>query len=156
MINFKTVLLTLCAAAGLHAQCAGGGLAVVVTKTNSTDGVSLAQLRKLVLGDVQAWPDKSKVMLVSPGEGPVFQCLISQVVRMSVSEYRKYVMSAEFRGEEPIRTKAADSPASAARVVSGAAGAFTVVDAATLQGLGGSVKVLSINGKQPGQPGYPL
>lgn len=157
MIDLRTILLTLIAGAALRAECVPGGLAVVVQKTNPTNGLSMAQLRKLVMGDVHTWPDKNKVTLVSTdAEGAAFKCVLSTVVRMSPPEYKKYVMSAEFRGDEPAHIRVVDSSASAVRTVGASAGSFSVVQASSLAALGASVKVLSINGKQPGEPGYPL
>ena len=39
------------------AQCASGSLVVLVNKNNPSDSLSMAQLRKLMLGDVRNWPD---------------------------------------------------------------------------------------------------
>jgi ABC-type phosphate transport system substrate-binding protein len=157
MINFRTIILTLAACAGLHAQCVPGGLAVVVPKNNPTDGLSMAQLRKLVLGDVHTWPDKSNVTLVATDqESAIFKCLLTTVVRMSLPEYRKYIMSAEFRGDDPLRSKTVDSSPTAVKVVAGFNGAISVVEANSVAAAAGTVKVLSINGKKPGEPGYPL
>ncbi|MGA2739696.1 MAG: hypothetical protein ABSG65_19930 [Bryobacteraceae bacterium] len=157
MINLRTLLLALTACAGLGAQCVPGGLAVVVPKASATNGLSMAQLRKLVMGDVHTWPDKSKVTLVSTdSEGAVFKCVLTSVVRMTPPEYKKYVMSAEFRGDEPAHVRVVDSSAAAVRTVAVSAGSFSVVEASALATVGGLVKVLSINGKQPGEPGYPL
>jgi len=157
MNNLRPLLLTLVACAGLHAQCVPGGLAVVVPKNNPTDGLSMAQLRKLVLGDVHTWPDKTKVTLVSTDqEGTIFKCLLSSVVRMSLPEYRKYLLSAEFRGDEPLHARAVDSSPNALRAVAGFAGSISVVEAGSVAALEGAVKVLTINGKRPGEPGYPL
>lgn len=157
MITFRAVLFTFVACAGLHAQCAPGGLAVVVPKNNPTDGLSMAQLRKLVLGDVHTWPDKSNVTLVATDqETAIFKCLLTTVVRMSLPEYRKYILSAEFRGDEPLRSKTVDSSPTALKIVAGFTGAISVVEASTLATQPGTVKVLSINGKKPGEAGYPL
>jgi ABC-type phosphate transport system substrate-binding protein len=157
MINLRIILLTLFACAIIRAQCVPGGLAVVVQKANPTNSLSLAQLRKLVMGDVHTWPDKNKVTLVSTdSEGAVFKCVLTSVVRMSPAEYKKYVMSAEFRGDEPAHIRVVDSSATAVRTVAASGGSFSVIEASSLASLGGAVKVLSINGKQPGEPGYPL
>jgi hypothetical protein len=157
MNKLRATFLFLIACAGLHAQCVPGGLAVVVPKSNPTDGISMAQLRKLVMGDAHTWPDKSKVVLVTTDtEGAVFKCLLSQAVRMSLPEYRKYLLNAEFRGDEPLQIRTVDSPATAVKSVSGSAGSFSIVGAGSVTALGGAVKVLSINGKQPGEAGYPL
>ncbi|HXM45847.1 MAG TPA: hypothetical protein VN924_31715 [Bryobacteraceae bacterium] len=157
MLSLRTISLALIACAGLHAQCVPGGLAVVVPKTNPANSLSMAQLRKLVMGDVHTWPDKNKVMLVSTdSEGAVFKCVLTSVVRMTPPEYKKYVMSAEFRGDEPAHVRVVDSSAAAVRTVAVSAGSFSVVEARSLGALAGFVKVLSINGKQTGEPGYPL
>ena len=157
MRTLRASILTICACTGLCAQCVPGGLAVVVTKTATTDSLSMAQLRKLVIGDVHTWPDKSKVTLVGTDpNGPVFKCVLSAVVRMTTPEYHKYLLSAEFRGDEPLRSKTVDSSAAAIRAVSTSAGSIAVIEASSAAALGTSVKVLSINGKHPGEPGYPL
>jgi hypothetical protein len=131
-------------------------MAVVVPKANPITSLSVSQLRKLLIGDVHTWPDKTKVILISTDADGVFKCLLTGVVRMSLADYRKYLLSAEFRGDEPLRTKTVDSPATSVRTVAVSAGSFSVVAASSLAALGASVKVLSINGKQPGEPGYPL
>jgi hypothetical protein len=157
MNKLSLTLLILFASTALHGECVPGGLAVVVPKTNATDGISMAQLRKLVMGDAHTWPDKSKVLLVTTDtDGTTFKCLLTEAVRMTTPEYHKYLLNAEFRGDEPLQIRTVDSPAGAVRTVSSSAGSFSVVGAASLSALGGSVKVLSINGKQPGEPGYPL
>jgi len=157
MTTLRGTLLTLLACAGVNAQCVPGGLAVVVTKTTATDSLSMAQLRKLVIGDVHTWPDKSKVTLVGTDpDGALFKCVLTTVVRMTLPEYHKYLLSAEFRGDEPLRAKTVDSAASAVRAVGAAGGSIAIVDAGSVASPGASVKVLSINGKRPGEPGYPL
>ncbi len=157
MNRLKVTFLFVAACAGLHGQCVPGGLAVIVPKSNPADGLSVAQLRKLVMGDVRTWPDKSKVTLVSTDvEGATFKCLLTQAVRMTLPEYRKYLLNAEFRGDEPLHLTTVATSASAVRNVAALSGAFAVVEANSIGALGGAVKVLSINGKQPGEAGYPL
>jgi len=75
---------------------------------------------------------------------------------MSDGEYRRYIANAEFRGEEAVELHVAGNGPSAAKMVSGAAGALAIVDAASLPAIAPTVRVLRINGKQPGEPGYPL
>jgi hypothetical protein len=157
MNKLRFTFFILFACAGLHAQCVPGGLAVVVPQSNQTDGLSMAQLRKLVLGDVHTWPDKNKVMLISTDtEGAVFKCLLTEAVRMTLPEYHKYLMNAQFRGDEPLHIGTVTSSANAIRNVAASAGSFAVVEASSIAALGGAVKVLSINGKHPGESGYPL
>jgi ABC-type phosphate transport system substrate-binding protein len=140
-----------------YAQCVPGGLAVVVNKGNPVESLSMAQLRKLILGDVRAWQNNKQVALVARDPSSKdFQCLLSSVVRLSVGDYRRYVMSAEFRGDEPMTIQIVDSDSTAARYVGGSAGGLAVVEANSLPAIGGTVKVVRIDGKTLGQPGYPL
>jgi hypothetical protein len=137
------------------AQCAS--LAVIVNPKSSVDSLSSAQLRRLILGDVRSWPDQKPVAIVSlDPSSPVEQCVMSKVVRLSDAEYRRYLMSAEFRGEEPLKLHPASSDQMAAKMVAGAVTAFAVVDAASVPSIAGSIKIVHINGKLPGEAGYPL
>jgi hypothetical protein len=137
------------------AQCST--LAVIVNPKSSVESLSSTQLRRLILGDVRNWPDQKPVAIVSRDpSSPVAQCVLSKVVRLSDAEYRRYLMSAEFRGEETLVVHPAASDQVAAKMVGGAVSAFAVVDAASLPAISGSIKIVHINGKLPGESGYPL
>lgn len=139
------------------AQCSTTSMAVIVNKSSHVDSLAVAQLRRLILGDIRNWPDQKPVAIVSrEPTSSVNQCVLSKVVRLSDSEYHRYLMNAEFRGEEAIVTQTANSDAMAARIVAGSPGSFVVVDAASVPSFGGAVKVVRINGKLPGEAGYPL
>lgn len=138
------------------AQCTSVGLAVVVSKSNPTDNLSMAQLRKLLLGDVFRWPDRKPVSVISrDGKSAVFKCVLSALVRMSDSEYRRYLSNSDFRGEQSVRMKTVDSDGKAAQAA-GSPGAIAVIEGGSLAAIPDSVKVIRINGKHPGEPGYPL
>lgn len=150
-------ILVLLMSTAARAQCAPGSLMVVVNKANSTDSLSMAQLRKLMLGDVRGWPDRKPVTLVARDfSSKTFECALAAVVRQSVPDYRRYVMNAEFRGDEPIAIQTADSAASAARIVASYQGAIAIVESSALNGIANAVKVVKVNGKAPGETGYPL
>ncbi len=109
------------------------------------------------MGDVRSWPDHKPVFLVTrDASTDVGKCVLSTVVRMSEAEYHRYLMSVEFRGEETVPSKKVDSSVNAARVVAAAAGGIAVVEPGAVAGISSIVKVVKLNGKQPGEPGYPL
>lgn len=152
-------IVILLAVTGLvaRAQCAGGGLAVVVNKANPTESMSIAQLRKLILGDVRTWPDKKPVVLISrDAASDVFKCVLSSIVRMSDAEYHRYIVGAEFRGGEPLAVRTVGSGAGAAKVIAGSPGSIAVVQVGELPAIALSVRVVKISGKSPGEAGYPL
>ncbi len=150
------ILLTLLSIQA-HAQCPAGGLAFIVNKGNATEGLSMAQLRRLFLGDLRNWPDKKKVALITPNpQGAAFKCVLSAVVRMSDSEYHRFIASMGFRGEEPLDLYLADSDPVAAKMVSSNPGGIAIVETGAIPAISLTVRVLRINGKQPGESGYPL
>jgi len=157
MTTLRVTLLTLIACAVLSAQCLAGGMAVIVNKTNTTESLSMAQLRKLILGDVRTWPDKQPVMLVSrEPSSDLFKCLLSSIIRMNDAEYHRYILSSEFRGGEPLAVRTVNSGAVAAKIIAALGGSMAVVSANELPALGGTVRVVRVNGKEPGEAGYPL
>jgi hypothetical protein len=141
----------------LYAECPANGLVVVVNKGNPTEDLTMAQLRRLFLGEARAWPDKKQVVLVAAQpQSPAFKCMLSAVAKMSDSEFGRHNAAAEFRGEEPIQIRVAVNGPAAAVIVSSATGSIAIVEAAELPSIASSVRVLKINGKQPGEAGYPL
>lgn len=142
---------------GARAQCVPGGLAVIVNKANPTESLSVAQLRKLFLGDVREWPDRKPVVLVGEeASSEVFKCVLSSIVRMSDAEYRRYLVSVEFRGGDPLAVRTANSGAGAARIIAGSAGSVAVVPVNDLPAFAAAVRVVRVNGKAPGETGYPF
>ena len=153
----RVIFLMLAACSCANAQCQPDHLAVIINKSNPTESLSVAQLRRLFMGDVRAWPDHKLASLVSrEPSSNVFQCALSTVVRLSDAEYHRYMLSAEFRGEEPMVVQTVDSDAAVARMVAGSAGGIAFVDMRSIAMVSPSVKVIRVNGKNPGEPGYPL
>jgi len=136
-VAFWLLLFSGCATA----QCVPGGLAVVVNKANPVESLSMAQLRKIILGDVRAWQNNKNVSLIARDPNSKdFQCVLSSVVRLSVAEYHRYIISAEFRGDEPMVIQTVDSDATAGKYVSASAGGLAVIEANSLPAMGSSVK----------------
>jgi hypothetical protein len=143
--------------AGLSAECPANGLVVVVNKNNPTEDLTMAQLRRFLLGEARTWPDKKQVVMVAAQpQSPAYKCMLSTVAKMSDSEFGRYNAGAEFRGEEPVQIRVAISGPAAAVMVSSAPGSLAIMGAAELPSIESSVRVLKINGKQPGEAGYPL
>lgn len=153
--RFLAVMALLAASVSCsYGQCAANSLVVVVSKANATESLSTAQLRKLMLGDVHQWPDHKNVTLVDATD--VYKCLLSVVVRMTDAELKRYTANVEFRGDEVVPTKWVDSSATAARAVAGSQGGVAVIQTSAAAALGDTIKIVRINGKKPGEAGYPL
>lgn len=136
------------------AQAAGGDIAVVVRPDTPADGLSLAQTRKLFLGEQQFWNPNLRVTLLLRGPAARERDVVLKVIYgMNEGEFRQYWISKVFRGEVASGPKVVSSNEIATELVNSLPGSVALVEASQVpKGL----KVLKIDGKLPGQAGYPL
>jgi hypothetical protein len=119
----------------LWLQAAGGDIAVVVRPDTPVDGLSLAQTRKLLMGEQEFWNSNLRVTLL---------------LRAPEAREREVVL---FRAEASSGPKVVYSNEMATELVSALPGSVAFVDASEVpKGL----KILKIDGRLPGQSGYPL
>jgi ABC-type phosphate transport system substrate-binding protein len=129
-------------------------LAVIVHGEVPADDLSLAELRKIFLGDRQFWEgDLRVVVLVPPTGSNERAALLGKVYEKSESQYRHYWIAKVFREEAQSAPKRAASTRAAGDLVRQIPGAISVADAAKVPP---GIKVLRIDGKSAGDPGYPL
>jgi hypothetical protein len=128
--------MALAIASSQPSQASGSILAVIVNKSNPDH-------RKLVLA--QREPDSE-----------VYQRLVQLVLRMTPSEYKRNLLRIEFQGAEPLMVKTLNSDDTAAKFVFNVPGAIAVIDAVPAGGAASRVKIVRIEGKLPGEPGYGL
>jgi ABC-type phosphate transport system substrate-binding protein len=150
-------LLTLTAAAATAAAAAAEEtprLAVIVHGGVPLSDLSLAELRKVFLGDRQFWTgDLRIVVLVPPAGSPERAQMLEKVYEKTETQYRHYWIAKVFREEAQSAPKRVESSRSAGELVRQIPGAVSVVDAARVPA---GVKVLRVDGKAPSDDGYPL
>ncbi len=150
----RAVLLALLAGALPPAVASGADIAVVVRPDTPADDLTLAQTRKLLLGEQQFWNSNLRVTLLL--RAPVARerdVVLKVIFRMNEAEFRQYWISKLFQAEVASGPKVVYSNEMAAELVSALPGSVAFVDASQVpKGL----KVLKIDGKLPGQAGYPL
>jgi len=132
----------------------GGDVAVLVHPDVPVDNLSRAELRRLVLGDREFWPGGLRVTLLM--RAPVAHerdVVLKSVCEMSEAQFRQHWIAKVFRADTAVGPKIVYSSESAMDLVKQIPGALTVVDAAAANP---SLKVVRIDGKLPGEPGYPL
>jgi hypothetical protein len=136
------------------AQAAGGDIAVVVRPDTPADGLSMAQTRKLLLGEQQFWNPNLRVTLLLRAPAARERDVVLKVIYgMNEGEFRQFWISKMFRGEVASGPKVVSSNEMATELVNSLPGSLAFVDASQVpKGL----KVLKIDGKLPGQAGYPL
>ena len=129
-------------------------IAVVVHPDVAIDNLPLVELRRMLLGDREFWPSGVRVTLLL--RAPIAKerdVAVQHVCEMTEAQFRQHWIAKVFRAETPNSPKIVYSGEMALDQVSRVPGALTFVEASAV---GKGVKVLKIDGKLPGQPGYPL
>ena len=130
-------------------------VAIIANGEVAADDLSLAELKRIFLAEQQFWPDRTRiVLLVQPPGDYARQVVLDRIYGMSEAEYKKYWVAKMFRAEVPSGPKIVFSVNMAGELVSSIRGAITFVTAADATSTG--AKVLRIDGKLPGELGYPL
>ena len=121
---------------------------------NAVDDVSLSDLAQILRGDRRFWNNKTPVVIVLRQAGaPERSRLLSEVVRMDDTEFKEHWMGKVFRGEASSEPIAVPSNGLASEYVSTNLGAVCFMPGVDVRS---GLKVLKIDGKLPGQAGYPL
>jgi hypothetical protein len=129
-------------------------IALLVHPDTPVDNLSLADVRKVFLGERQYWTTKLPVELylrapVSHERGVVLRV----IYQMSEAQYRQYWIAKILRAEAVSPPKTVSSNDAAMELVTGIPGAIVFMDARDVRT---GPKVLRVDGHFPGDPGYPL
>ena len=126
-------------------------LAVVAAKQSALEALSLNQLKRLYLGDPIQGPGGEKLLpLNRDPKSPERIGFDRSVLGMSPEAVARYWIDRKIRGQSGA-PRAVDPGPVAERVVARLPGALAYVRA---KEVGAEVKVLRIDGKKPGEPGY--
>lgn len=134
---------------------AGGDIAVVVNADVPVDNLTYAELRRLLLGDREFWTSGLRVTLLV--RAPVARerdAAVRDVCQMTEAQFRQHWIGKVFRNDTASGPKIVYSAEMALDQVKRTSGAITFVEASATVGKG--LKILKIDGKLPGQAGYPL
>jgi hypothetical protein len=121
---------------------AQSSFAVVVSKSNPATHVTKAQLRRMVMGEMNAWPAGGKVAVMLPGPGdPARVAMLKEVCGMSESDFGKYIAQKAFGGDTTA-PKILPSTAVVAKVVQLTGGSVGIVSAGDVND---AVKLLAVD-----------
>lgn len=129
-------------------------LAIVVNRSNPVDNLSLAELRRVFLGNRSYWVNGRRITLVmrDPGE-PERKTILREVCGMNEDQLKTHFLHGLFTGEILVAPKTLATPTGVRKFifnVPGAIGYLRISDVDT------SVKVLRIDDLLPGDKGYRL
>lgn len=129
-------------------------VAILVNPATRVDNLSLAQLRQIMLGNQQFWPDRQPiVLLVRAPVAPVRTTVLHIIYQMSEAEFRQYWIAKIFRDETATAPKIVLSASMTNELAVAIPGAIGFLAADQVKP---GPKVLTIDGKRPGEKGYPL
>jgi len=150
------VLLVLALPLVVSAQNSSADYAVIVNRNNPAQNISAAQLRRFVMGEDRFWPGRLPVSLILQDERSLErQFVLKNVVHMSLSDYHQHWSGLLFRGAATAEPTEVPSNGLASGLVASQAGALCIIRTDSLP-KNDSVKVLKVDGKLPGEAGYPL
>ncbi len=137
-----------------HLSARDTSIAVIVNPRNSTQSISLAELRNIFLGTQQFWKDGTQVVpIVRAPSAKERDVLLRHVVHMSDLQFQQYWRKRRaYRkdGHEPLSVV---SNGMQMQTVSLESGGIALVATSDLHD---GVKVLKVDGRRPGTAAYPL
>lgn len=138
--------------AGLLPCLAAADVAIVVHPDNPQSNLRSEDLGRILRQEQQRWKSGGRIYLVFQGSGsPAREVVLRRVLRMDDLELKQFWLGKLYRGEIPSFPRVAPSDAAVRRLVGLAPQALGFLDASAVDG---TVKVLRIDGKLPGQAGY--
>lgn len=136
------------------AAAADTDFAVVASPDVPLNNVSMADLRKLFLGDRQFWTAGLRVALVM--RAPVAReraMVVWTICKMSEAQFSQYWIGKVMRADCTSSPRQFSSNQAAIDMVGATPGAIAIVNTSQLRS---GLKVLPVDGKLPNQPGYKL
>ena len=129
-------------------------IAVVVNADTPVSDLSLAEVRKVVLGERQYWNSKLPVVLLI--RAPVArerEVVLRVIYQMTEAQFKQYWVAKIFRAEAASPPKIVYSNDMQYELVSAIPGAIAFVDARNVPS---GLRVLRVDGHLPGERDYPL
>jgi hypothetical protein len=132
----------------------GPDIAVVVHSDTPVSDLSLAEVRKVLLGERQYWNSKLPVVLLI--RAPVARerdVVLRVIYQMTEAQFKQFWVAKIFRAEAASPPKIVYSNDMQYELVSAIPGAIAFVDARNVPP---GMKVLRVDGHLPGERDYPL
>ena len=129
-------------------------LAIVVSKSNPIEKLSMAELRKVFLGERSHWPNGRRITLVMMESGqPERDAVLRLIYQMSETDFNNHFLRGMFTGEVFVSPKTLATPVGVCKFIFNVPGAIGYVRATDVNEL---VKVIRIDERLPEDKGYRL
>jgi len=146
------VLLTLACVA--VAQTKSNDVAVVTNPSTPVSELSLAEVRKIFLGERQYWNSSMPVVvLVRAPVAREREVVLKTIYQMNENQFKQYWVAKIFRSEAVSAPKIVYSSDMTMQLLTVIPGSIAFMQA---KDVGSGVKVLKVDGQLPGESGYRL
>src|SRR5688572_9386758 len=135
-----------------HAAEARTTIAVIVHQQVPVSDISLPELRRIFRGERHSWSSELTVTLLMPPRGSQERQVLLNTIygKRSEAQYQQYWINKLFGGGAQVAPKITSSPEMTASLVREIPGAVALIRTGSIPR---GVKVLRIDGKQPGEAG---
>jgi ABC-type phosphate transport system substrate-binding protein len=130
-----------------------GSVAVVVNEKNPVNNLSSVELRKVFAGEKHSWSGGQSVKLFVRSPKAYERVVLLRLLGMSEAEYKRYWTAQVFRGDAQAEPVGLFSNGMQKEAVVLYPGAVALV---SLQDVKPGMKVIKIDGRMPGEAGYPF
>jgi ABC-type phosphate transport system substrate-binding protein len=144
----------LCCLETAAAQSHDVDVALVAHPDTPVSNLTLAEVRKVFLGERQYWSANVPVVLLI--RAPVARernVVLKTIYQMSDSQFKQYWIAKIFRAESASAPKVVYSNDMANELVTAIPGAIAFIDTREVRP---GAKVIRVDGRLPGEAGYPL
>jgi ABC-type phosphate transport system substrate-binding protein len=128
-------------------------VAVVVNDRNPAIKMSRAELRRIFAGEERSWSAGLPIKVFVRSPGTQERVALLKLLGMTEGEYKRYWTVQIFRGEAQAEPVALPSNGMQKEALAAFPGAVALVG---LQDVKAGMKVLRVEGRMPGEAGYPL
>lgn len=133
---------------------AAADVAVIVHPGNPEVDLSRSEVERIFKQERQHWRAGRRIYLILQETGTLEKdVVLRRLYRMTDAELKQFWLGKLYRGEISSFPRVVPSNAAVARIVAHAPNAVGFVNASAVDA---SVKVLRIDGRRPGEPGYLL
>ncbi|PYU84681.1 MAG: hypothetical protein DMG51_10055 [Acidobacteria bacterium] len=129
-------------------------LGIVVNRSNPVENLSLAELRKIFMGEQTHWSNGRRitVVMLEPGKQER-QAILTQIYRMDDKDFNKHFLQGMFTGEIHAAPKTLATSTEVLKFVFNVPGAIGYVRGAEADE---SVKIVHVDSRLPGDKDYSI
>ena len=130
-------------------------IAVVVNSRSTVNNISSTDLRRIFSGEQRYWPGGVRIKLIVRQPGSHEWLALLRLLRMSDSEYKQYWTAQVFRGEAEAEPLSLPSFGMVKEAVPIFPGSISLAENQQVKP-GMDLKIIKVDGRLPGESGYPL